>query len=81
MTKQDYEKYDYIPGMDQWNLKNMRRLLGEDTENKVKLLLDFSDSPRDIADPWYTGNFDVTYRDVREGCEALLEFILKRDML
>lgn len=81
MTNQDYEKYDYILGMDQWNLKNMRRILGEDTENKVKLLLDFSDSPRDITDPWYTGNFDVTYRDVREGCEALLEFILKRDML
>lgn len=79
LKRSDYEKYDYILGMDHWNLKNMRRILKEDPENKIALLLDFSTHPRDIADPWYTGNFDVTYEDVVEGCEALLEHILQQD--
>ena len=65
--------------MDHWNLKNMHRILKEDPQEKVALLLDFSVHPRDIADPWYTGNFDVTYEDVVEGCEALLEHILQQD--
>ena len=59
LTKADYDKYDYILGMDHWNLKNMLRILKSDPEDKVKLLLDYSDDPRDIADPWYTGGFDV----------------------
>ncbi len=79
LRKSDYAKYDYILGMDHWNLKNMNRMLGSDPEKKIGLLLDFSDQPQDIADPWYTGNFDVTYDDVREGCEALLEYILQND--
>jgi protein-tyrosine phosphatase len=79
MTRADYGKYDYLLGMDHWNLKNMHRILKSDPEGKVALLLDFSHSPRDIADPWYTGNFDATYRDVKEGCEALLEHILQQD--
>ena len=79
MTKADYGKYDYLIGMDSWNRRNMMRILGSDPEGKVSLLLDFSERPRDIADPWYTGNFDVTYEDVKEGCEALLEHILKED--
>ena len=57
----------------------MHRILKEDPQEKVALLLDFSVHPRDIADPWYTGNFDVTYEDVVEGCEALLEHILQQD--
>ena len=61
--------------MDHWNLKNMLRILKSDPEDKVKLLLDYSDDPRDIADPWYTGGFDVTYSDVVEGCEAFLEYL------
>lgn len=79
MTKADYGKYDYLIGMDSWNRRNMVRILGSDPEGKVSLLLDFSERPRDIADPWYTGNFDVTYEDVKEGCEALLVHILKED--
>lgn len=61
--------------MDSYNTKNLFRLIGEDKTGKVKRLLDFSSHPRDIADPWYTGNFDVTYEDIVEGCEALLNFL------
>ena len=73
VTKSDYDKFDYIIGMDKWNYKNMIRIFGGDPEDKVSLLLEFAGSSRDIADPWYTGNFDDTYRDVKEGCEALLK--------
>lgn len=77
MTKADYKEYDYLIGMDQMNIRNMMRILGDDTEHKVFRLLDFGSSPRDIADPWYTGNFDVTYADIVEGCEALLAYLKK----
>ena len=77
MTCQDYQKYDYLIGMDSQNICNMLRILGGDPEGKVKLLMDFTGIPRDIADPWYTGNFDATYEDIREGCEALLSKIEK----
>lgn len=76
ITKSDYDKYDYIIGMDGQNFRNMRRMLPEDTKGKICLLLDFTDAPRDIADPWFTGNFDATYDDVLKGCTALLEKIL-----
>ena len=75
MTKRDYDKYDYLIGMDQWNLRNMKRILGRDPQRKLYLLLDFSQQPRDIADPWYTGNFDRTYEDIVEGCEAFLTYL------
>lgn len=75
MTKADYEKYDYLLGMDDWNIRNILRIIGGDPQHKVSRLLDFTDRPGDIADPWYTGNFDVTYTDVVEGCQALLEMI------
>ena len=75
MQRSDYDKYDYIIGMDSWNRRNMMRILGKDPEGKVSLLLDYTDHPRDIADPWYTGNFDATYDDVKAGCEALLTHI------
>ena len=77
LKKSDYAKYDYIIGMDSYNLRNMKRMLPNDTENKIHLLLDWSDNPRDIADPWYTGDFDVTYNDVLEGYTALLKEIKK----
>ncbi len=73
LRKNDYEKYDYLIGMERANIRNMLRILREDPENKVCRLLDFTEHPRDIADPWYTGNFDVTYDDIKEGCEALLQ--------
>ena len=75
MKKSDYEKYDYLIGMDEWNRRNMMRIVKKDPQKKLFLLLDFSDSPRDIADPWYTGNFEVTYRDIVEGCEAFLKYL------
>ena len=79
MTRKDYEEYDYIIGMDEWNLRNMLRIVGQDTDHKLSLLLDYSNHPRDIADPWYTGNFEETYSDIIEGCTALLEK-LKREL-
>ena len=76
LKRSDYDKYDYIIGMDRWNYKNILRIVGEDTEGKVSLLLEFAGSNRDIADPWYTGNFDQTYEDILEGCEALLQRLI-----
>lgn len=73
MKKSDYDKYDYLIGMDEWNIRNMHRIVGKDPENKICRLLDFSNRPRDIADPWYTGNFEVTYSDIVEGCTAFLD--------
>lgn len=61
--------------MDAWNLRNMNRITGGDPDGKIHLLLDYSKYPRDIADPWYTGNFDDTYRDVVEGCEAFMKYL------
>ena len=76
MTWRDYEEYDYLIGMDQWNLLNMRRITDGDPEEKLSRLLDFTDAPGDIADPWYTGDFETTYRDVVRGCRGLLAHIL-----
>ncbi len=75
MTRQDYAEYDYLVGMDSANIRNMRRIAGGDDEGKISLLLDHSGSGRDVADPWYTGDFEATYRDVTEGCAALLKKI------
>lgn len=72
MTKKDYEEYDYLIGMDDWNVRNILRITGGDPQQKIKKLLEFAGSSKDIADPWYTGNFDVAYDDIVEGCEALL---------
>ncbi|MDO5294132.1 MAG: low molecular weight protein-tyrosine-phosphatase [bacterium] len=73
ITKADYKEYDYIIGMDHYNLRNMKRILGEDSEQKISLLYQFVGVDKDIADPWYTGNFDETYKDVEIGCKALLK--------
>lgn len=78
LEKQDYEKYDYLIGMDQINVTNMRRIIGADPLNKLSRLLEFAGEHRDIADPWYTGDFDRTYDDVVKGCKALLTNILKK---
>lgn len=75
MTKKDYREYDYLIGMDEANIRNMIRIVGGDPEGKIHMLLDYSDSPRAIADPWYTGNFDITYDDVVEGCTAFLNYL------
>ncbi len=72
MTKADYHKYDYLIGMDDANIRNMTRIAGGDPECKIHKLLEYAGSSRAIADPWYTGDFDTTYDDILEGCEALL---------
>ena len=77
MTRSDYQKYDFLIGMDQMNIRNMLRITNGDPEHKIFQLLDFGNFPRDIADPWYTGNFDETYDDILEGCEALLDYLSK----
>ena len=75
MTKKDYNKYDYLIGMDEANIRNMTRIAGGDPNHKIHMLLDYTDNPRAIADPWYTGNFDATYNDVVEGCKAFLSHL------
>ena len=72
ITRRDYQYYDLIVGMDEWNLRNMRRMLGGDPEGKICLLMDFTERPGEVADPWYTGDFDETWDDVLEGCTGLL---------
>jgi protein-tyrosine phosphatase len=79
LTRKDYDKYDYIIGMDQRNIININKILGSDRKNKVKKLLDFTSGSGDIADPWYTGDFDQTYHDIYEGCQALLDYILNNN--
>lgn len=79
ITKRDYEYYDYIVAMDQSNLRNLRRMLGEDTQGKISLLMDYTSRPADVADPWYTGDFQATWDDVNEGCKELLTFIMNKN--
>ncbi len=77
MRREDYDRYDYIVGMERLNTSYMLRILGGDPEGKVHLLMDFTDHPEDIADPWYTGDFEGVYLQIREGCAALLEKCLQ----
>ena len=75
MTRADYDKFDYIIGMDSSNLRGMQRICGGDPEHKLSLLMEHTNRPGDVADPWYTGDFEATWRDVYEGCTALLKEI------
>ena len=81
LTRHDAERYDLFIGMDDMNLRNMRRILGNDAEGRIFNLLDFSDNPRAISDPWYTGDFETTFSDIMEGCQALLTVIRKTQIL
>lgn len=72
LTRGDYDRFDLLIGMDSANLRNMKRMCGGDPEGKISLLMDYTRRPGDVADPWYTGDFEATWRDVLEGCEALL---------
>ncbi len=78
MTKKDYNNFDYLVGMDEENLYYMNKRWPNDSQNKISLLLEFANICRDIADPWYTGNFDKTYADIQLGCQALLEKIKEK---
>lgn len=73
MTAADYSRFDLIVGMDTENIRNILRITGGDPENKVRRLLEFTERVRDIADPWYTGDFDETFRDIDRGCRGILE--------
>ncbi len=73
MTHRDYDRFDLLIGMDAWNIRNMNRICGGDPDGKIRMLLDYTDRPGDVADPWYTGDFEATWRDVLEGCQRLLE--------
>lgn len=73
MTRSDYGRFDLLVGMDVWNIRNMRNICGGDPDEKIKMLMDFTRRPGDVADPWYTGDFESTWRDVLEGCQALLD--------
>ena len=75
LLKQDYEKYDYFIGMDDYNILSMKKLFG--TDKKIYKLLDFTKNSKDIDDPWYTHNFIIAYEEINEGCQALLKYILK----
>ena len=77
MTKKDYAYYDYIIAMDRLNLRNMPRFVGNDPDNKISLLMDFTNHPGDGADPWYTGDFDATLNDVCEGCVGIIKKLNK----
>lgn len=75
MTRNDYHRFDLLIGMDSWNIRNMHRICGGDPEGKIRMLLDFTPRPGDVADPWYTGNFEATWQDVLLGCQCLLNAI------
>lgn len=75
MTRNDYQRFDLLIGMDDWNIRNMTHIAGGDPENKIHKLLDYTSRRGNVADPWYTGDFDATWRDVIEGCTELLKQI------
>ena len=77
ITKEDYEKYDYILAMEECNIDGILRIVGADLDKKICRILDYSENPRDISDPWYTGNFEKAYNDIIEGVEAFYNYIKK----
>ncbi len=81
MTRADYEEYDYLLAAEQYNIRNMLRITGGDPQHKICRLLDFSKRPRDIDDPWYTGDFTTAWADITEGCEAFLAYLEKEGLL
>ena len=78
ITKRDYDYYDYIVAMDYSNITNLKKMLGDDPQGKISLLMDYTSRPADVADPWYTGDFQATWDDVTEGCNALLKAVLDK---
>ena len=77
LTREDYDKYDLLVAMDSMNVRNMMKIIGSDPDNKVRKLMDYTPRGGDVADPWYTGNFDITFRDITDGCKGLLENLTK----
>lgn len=79
MTAADYDRFDLLIGMDQNNLRNMNRICGGDPQHKLRMLMDYTDRPGEVADPWYTGDFERTWQDVLAGCQGLLAQLESRD--
>ena len=77
MTRSDYDRFDLLVGMDAWNIRNMNRICGGDPDGKIVMLMDYTDRPGEVADPWYTGDFEATWRDVLEGCRGLLNSLVE----
>ena len=81
IKKEDYNKFDYILGMEERNVLDILKIVGSDEQYKVHRLLDYTENPRDIIDPWYYGNFDSTYYDILYGCEKFLEYLQKNNYI
>ena len=81
VTKGDYDYYDYLICMDNNNIRNLHRIIGTDPLNKVSRLMDFTDTPADVADPWYTYDFETTESDIDKGCKALLNYTLENNSI
>ncbi len=75
VTKADYDRYDLLLCMEQYNIRNLKRIIPDDPEHKIHLLLDYTGNTRDISDPWYSGDFDTAFEDIAEGCRGLLTFL------
>lgn len=78
ICREDYDKYDLLIGMDGANMRNMQKLFGGDPDGKLQLLMNYTDRPGDVADPWYTGDFEATWQDVLEGCQGLLSQLMEQ---
>lgn len=76
MTRGDYDRFDLLIGMDEWNIRNMKRICGGDSEGKIRMLMDFTDRHGNVDDPWYTGNFEATWQDVLLGCKGVLKWVV-----
>ena len=79
ITRADYEEFDYILVMEEYNIPRLMRIIGEDDENKVSRLLDFTDNPKDIEDPWYSGNFEKVFNEITFGCKCFLEYLKQNE--
>ncbi len=81
LVKSDYDKYDYLICMDSFNVRNAKRIFGEDIDNKIYKLMDFTQRKGDVADPWYTGDFSTTYNDISEGCKCFIDYLENTDKI
>ena len=79
ITRSDYEEFDYILVMEEYNIPRLMRIIGEDDKNKISRLLDFTDNPKDIEDPWYSGNFEKVFNEISYGCKCFLEYLREND--
>lgn len=79
LKESDYNKYDFFIGMDSMNIRNMKRIFGSDKDNKVKKLMDFTNRGGDVADPWYSRRFEIAYKDIYDGCDGLLKFLIEKN--